>query len=268
MLTLDGQVGFALKRADTVEIRRAAARTRLLRLPAEALLHRPPHQAQVGRALSDRLAGRRRRRHGSGMLRELRVRNLAVIEEAVVPLAPGLNVLSGETGAGKSILIDAILLVVGGARAARPHPLGSRQRRGRGASSRCRPDSPRSACSTKPGTPPRRAAHRQARALPGRAPPRLRQRRAGHGRAPRAARRRPRRAPRPARAPAPAGTGPAARPAGPLRARPRTGASGCGTRWPAGTMPAGVCGGSRDEARESRRAGGAASLPARPRSTP
>jgi DNA repair protein RecN (Recombination protein N) len=48
------------------------------------------------------------------MLRELRVRNLAVIEEAVVPLEVGLNVLSGETGAGKSILIDAILLVVGG----------------------------------------------------------------------------------------------------------------------------------------------------------
>lgn len=33
MLTLDGQVGFALNRADTVEIRRAAARTRLLRVP-------------------------------------------------------------------------------------------------------------------------------------------------------------------------------------------------------------------------------------------
>ena len=33
MLTLDGQVGFALKVNDTVEVRRAAARTRLLRVP-------------------------------------------------------------------------------------------------------------------------------------------------------------------------------------------------------------------------------------------
>lgn len=48
------------------------------------------------------------------MLRELRIRNLAVIEEATVPFAPGLNVLTGETGAGKSILIDAILLLLGG----------------------------------------------------------------------------------------------------------------------------------------------------------
>jgi DNA repair protein RecN (Recombination protein N) len=47
------------------------------------------------------------------MLRELRIRNLAVIEEVVVPFAPGLNVLTGETGAGKSIVVDAILLVIG-----------------------------------------------------------------------------------------------------------------------------------------------------------
>lgn len=47
------------------------------------------------------------------MLRELRVKNLAVIESAVVPFEPGLNVLTGETGAGKSILMDAILLVRG-----------------------------------------------------------------------------------------------------------------------------------------------------------
>ncbi|MEK7715567.1 MAG: AAA family ATPase, partial [candidate division NC10 bacterium] len=47
------------------------------------------------------------------MLRELRIRNFAVIESVTVPLGPGLNVLTGETGAGKSILIDAILLLRG-----------------------------------------------------------------------------------------------------------------------------------------------------------
>lgn len=47
------------------------------------------------------------------MLRELRIRNLAVIEAVTVPFGPGLNVLTGETGAGKSILIDAILLLRG-----------------------------------------------------------------------------------------------------------------------------------------------------------
>jgi DNA repair protein RecN (Recombination protein N) len=47
------------------------------------------------------------------MLRELRIKNLAVIESAEVTFGPGLNVLTGETGAGKSILIDAILLLRG-----------------------------------------------------------------------------------------------------------------------------------------------------------
>jgi len=50
---------------------------------------------------------------GASMLRELAIRNLAVLEEARVTFAPGLNVLTGETGAGKSIVIDALLLVRG-----------------------------------------------------------------------------------------------------------------------------------------------------------
>jgi DNA repair protein RecN (Recombination protein N) len=47
------------------------------------------------------------------MLRELRIRNLAVIEAVSVPFEAGLNVLTGETGAGKSILVDALLLIRG-----------------------------------------------------------------------------------------------------------------------------------------------------------
>src|SRR6266508_3597566 len=47
------------------------------------------------------------------MLREMRVRNFAVIDAVTATFGPGLNVLTGETGAGKSMLIDAILLIRG-----------------------------------------------------------------------------------------------------------------------------------------------------------
>ena len=47
------------------------------------------------------------------MLTELRVRDLAVIADVVLPLTPGLNVLTGETGAGKSMLVDALALLLG-----------------------------------------------------------------------------------------------------------------------------------------------------------
>jgi len=47
------------------------------------------------------------------VLTELRVRDLAVIADVTLPLEPGLNVLTGETGAGKSMLVDAIALLLG-----------------------------------------------------------------------------------------------------------------------------------------------------------
>ena len=48
------------------------------------------------------------------MLLELRVENLLLIERAELRLAPGLNVLTGETGAGKTVLAHALDLLLGG----------------------------------------------------------------------------------------------------------------------------------------------------------
>ena len=47
------------------------------------------------------------------MLTELRVRDLAVIADVTLPFQPGLNVLTGETGAGKSMVVDALSLLLG-----------------------------------------------------------------------------------------------------------------------------------------------------------
>ena len=47
------------------------------------------------------------------MLTELRIKNFAIIESLSLPLARGFNVLSGETGAGKSIIVGALSLLLG-----------------------------------------------------------------------------------------------------------------------------------------------------------
>ena len=47
------------------------------------------------------------------MLSSLRIKNLALVEDLSLELASGFTVLTGETGAGKSLLVDALALLVG-----------------------------------------------------------------------------------------------------------------------------------------------------------
>lgn len=47
------------------------------------------------------------------MLQHLKVNNLAIVEEATITFGPGLNIITGETGAGKSVLMGALSLVLG-----------------------------------------------------------------------------------------------------------------------------------------------------------
>ncbi|MXW16756.1 MAG: AAA family ATPase, partial [Gemmatimonadetes bacterium] len=48
------------------------------------------------------------------MLSELRIQNFAVLKDLSVSLQAGLNVVTGETGAGKSIVVDAVEVLLGG----------------------------------------------------------------------------------------------------------------------------------------------------------
>jgi DNA repair protein RecN (Recombination protein N) len=59
------------------------------------------------------MGGVGRRVYHRGMLRRLRIENLVLIREAELELAPGLNAITGETGAGKTILAQALGLLLG-----------------------------------------------------------------------------------------------------------------------------------------------------------
>ena len=79
------------------------------------------------------------------MLRELRIENLLLIERAELRLGPGLNAITGETGAGKTVLAHSLDLLMGGRARAADRPAGRRRRPGSRGSSTC----PR-ACSRTP----------------------------------------------------------------------------------------------------------------------
>ena len=58
------------------------------------------------------------------MLQSLHVKNLALIDEIEVEFAEGLNILTGETGAGKSIILGSVNLALGGRYTKRSDPSG------------------------------------------------------------------------------------------------------------------------------------------------
>ena len=69
------------------------------------------------------------------MLRLLSITNFATIERLEIELAPGFSVLTGETGAGKSIIVDALGLLLGGRSDVGMVRSGASQSQGRGGSS-------------------------------------------------------------------------------------------------------------------------------------
>ena len=70
---------------------------------------------QVPSRISSTLRPSRPPRHvGAAMLVQLTIQNLVLIERLTLELSPGFNVITGETGAGKSMLVDALGLVIGG----------------------------------------------------------------------------------------------------------------------------------------------------------
>jgi DNA repair protein RecN (Recombination protein N) len=71
-----------------------------------------PHYNRVGQVTAPSCYAALECQNGP-MLLELRAENYAVIDHAIAVFGPGLNLLTGETGAGKSILVDALALLMG-----------------------------------------------------------------------------------------------------------------------------------------------------------
>ena len=86
-----------------------APRARLVRPPARCPLHRPP-----GREVRAAHPGVARGPDGAAVIHELRITGLGVIAEATCRFAPGFTAVTGETGAGKTMVVSGLGLLAGG----------------------------------------------------------------------------------------------------------------------------------------------------------
>ena len=104
ILTVDGQWAHSFLPGDTVEMTEAAAAARLF-----------ASRQSFFDVMRDKLHwGVRIDRGARLMLRHLRVTNFAILSDVEIELGAGMNVLTGETGAGKSLIVEAVNLLRGG----------------------------------------------------------------------------------------------------------------------------------------------------------
>jgi hypothetical protein len=130
-------------------------------------------------ALEAALGPRRpRQRRLAAMLTHLQLRDLVIVDEAELEFGPGLLALTGETGAGKSIVVDALLLIAGGRGAGDIVRHGAERAEVAAGFARCPPARRLARCA---GDRARRRGHRAARDRGGRPLARLYERSAGSG---------------------------------------------------------------------------------------
>ena len=116
VLWCDGRRTVDLPPGARIEVRRGRSPVRLVRLHEAPFTDRlvakfglPVRRlARRGRATSAR------RRPVTPMIEEIRISSLGVIDESVLELGTGLTVITGETGAGKTMLVTALGLLLGG----------------------------------------------------------------------------------------------------------------------------------------------------------
>ena len=102
-----------MERGDELIVEAAEARITLIHPPAYDFYRLLRSKLHWGRGGHER-PSRASRRAVTAMLTHLKLRDLVIVDEAELELGPGLLALTGETGAGKSIVVDASMLIAGG----------------------------------------------------------------------------------------------------------------------------------------------------------